>query len=319
MIRRYALLAVQAVVTLALLWVLFRGFDWAAFRSTLAQLSPVFYAGAVSALTAGFLLYAWRWHAVLGGMGLAVSYRDVVRQSLIGIFFGNLMPSAVGGDAAKVYYLGRRVGYVQVGASVLVDRFLGFLWLSVLGAGLAWTVGAPTPMLVFNRNLLSGFALVFVTMLAAIWIVPINRLVPGFMRRGRLAPAVSWVEDLAGAVRLGGCRPRTLAISGAVVLSYIVLMSVVYQRYFAASGGVVPGLLMIMNAIVSMSVLINVPISVNGIGLREQLHYLLFAEMGLSKEVSVSLSLLVFSYSLVLSVVGYVLWLRLRPEAKQPA
>ncbi len=42
-----------------------------------------------------------------------------------------------------------------------------------------------------------------------------------------------------------------------------------------------------------MAVFVNVPISVGGIGLREQLHYLLFAELGVPKEASVSLSLLV--------------------------
>ena len=57
----------------------------------------------------------------------------------------------------------------------------------------------------------------------------------------------------------------------------------------------------------------RVPLSVGGIGLREQLHYLLFGELGVSKEASVSLSLLLFAYSLVVSVAGYVIWLRMKP------
>ena len=72
---------------------------------------------------------------VLSGMGVAVPYGDVLKQYLVGLFFSNLMPSAVGGDAVKVYYLGRHIGYMEAGASVMVDRFLGFFWLSVLGRG----------------------------------------------------------------------------------------------------------------------------------------------------------------------------------------
>ena len=65
-------------------------------------------------------------------------------------------------------------------------------------------------------------------------------------------------------------------------------------------------------ALFGMAIFINVPISVNGIGLREQLHALLFAALGLSKEVSVGISLLVFSHTLLLSLVGCGLWLRAR-------
>lgn len=319
MTRRHALFAVQAVVTAVLLWLLFRGIDWTAFGATLAGVPPLFHLAAFTAIVAGQALYAWRWQVVLAGLGLHVSYREVVEQYLMGLFFGNLMPTAVGGDAAKVYYLGRRVGFVQVGASVLVDRFLGFLWLSVMGAVLAWTIGAPTPILEFNRNLLSGFAVVFAGLLVILWTVPVGRLIPAFVRRPRIAGLIERVEELAGALRAGGCRPASLAVSGVVMLIYMTMLSTVYLAYFAASGHPVPGLLPVMNAIISMAILVNVPVSVNGIGLREQLHFLLFAEMGLPKEVSVSLSLLIFGYSLVLSAAGYFVWLRLQPSPANAA
>jgi len=54
---------------------------------------------------------------------------------------------------------------------------------------------------------------------------------------------------------------------------------------------------------------------VNGIGLREQLHSLLFATLGVPKEVSVSLAVLLFSHFLLLSLAGYVVWFRIKPAA----
>ncbi len=318
MTRRHVLFALQAVVTLALLVVLFRNFDWSAFTTTLKRVSPLFYLGSFAAIVAGQMLYACRWMVVLQGMGLPVRYSEVLSQYLLGVFFSNLMPTAVGGDAAKVYYLGQRVGYVEVGASVLVDRFLGFLWLSVLGATLAWSVGAPTEILVLNRNILTSLAVILVLLLAIVWVTPVGRLVPRGIRNQRLAALISRIEDLAGFVRAGGCRPWTLAVSGVVVVAYVTMLAIVYLRFFAASGVIVPELLAVMNVLVSMSVFLNVPLSVNGVGLREQLHYLLFAGLGLPKEVSVSLSLLVFSYTLLLSVAGYVVWLRLQPRLASP-
>jgi glycosyltransferase 2 family protein len=320
MTRKHGVLAAQAVVTIALLWLLFRAFDWQAFAAVMGRVSAGFVIGGFAAVLLGHLLYAWRWQTVLNAMGMRLPYVEVLQQYLMGIFFGNLMPTAVGGDAAKVYYLGRKVGYIGVGASVFVDRFLGFLWLSVLGASLAWRVGAASPLLVLNRNLLTMTALIFVSTLITVWIVPADRLIPALLRRGRFAAVAAKLEQFAHHVRDGGCRVSTLLVSGTVVTLSVTLITVMYQQYFSATGATVPALAPTMNAVISMSVFINIPLSVNGIGLREQLHYLLFDSMGLPKEVSVSLSLLVFSYLMVLSFIGYLVWMRLpAPAQVEPA
>lgn len=313
MTRRHMWLAIQTVVTVVLLVTLFRRFDWAAFGSQLRRMSPAFYVGSLVAVVAGQLLYALRWRVVLQGMGLTVSYLDVVRQYLIGIFFSNIMPTAIGGDAAKVYYLGRQAGYVEVGASVFVDRFLGFLWLSIAGATLAWMVGGDTPLFILNRNLLTMFALAFTSILTIAWVAPLGRL----LADGRWPRcATAWmprVQEVAGIVRTGACRPFSLAVSAAVTLGYALLLSLVYIRCFDESGVNPVGLPAVMNIVIGMAIFINVPISVNGIGLREQLHSLLFATLGVPKEVSVSLALLLFSHFLLLSLAGYVVWLCIKP------
>jgi len=312
MTRRHALLALQATVTVALLVFLLRGFDWQALRAIGERLSAAFYATAFVVIAAGQLSYAWRWQTVLSGMGAVVPYVNVLKQYLVGLFFSNLMPSAVGGDAVKVFYLGRDIGYMQAGASVMVDRFLGFFWLSVLGATLSWTSGASTPLLVLNRNLLTTTAATFTLALLIIWLVPPDRIVPQSLRR-RGYSLVARLETLAGHVRAAGSHPRTLLLSGVIVFSYIALVAVVYRAFFTAAGVASPDLLPIMNVLVSTAVFVNVPISVGGIGLREQLHYLLFAELGVVKEASVSISLVMYAFSLAVSLAGYVIWLRIKP------
>ena len=271
MTRRYVWLTLQAVVTVLLLVLLTRRFDWGAFGSVLRHMSPGFYVGSLLAVVAGQLLYALRWRVVLQGMGLTVPYRDVLRQFLIGVFFSNLMPTAIGGDAAKVYYLGRQAGYVGVGASVFVDRFLGFLWLAIVGATLAWLVGASSPLFVLNRNLLTFFAITFTTMLAVAWIAPLDRMLADERWPRRFAPWMPRLREFANVVRTGACRPATLAVSAAVTLGYVLLLSLVYVRYFEQSGMTFAPLLPVANIIISMAIFVNVPISVNGIGLREQL------------------------------------------------
>ena len=312
MSRRHLWFALQAIGTIVLLTVLFRNFDWLRFWAVLRQMSPAFYAGSLMVLTLGQLLYAYRWRVVLSGMGIEVPYGELVRQYFMGVFFSNLMPTSVGGDAAKVYYLGQRSGYLQIGASVFLDRFLGFAWLAVIGASLAWVVGAGAPVLELNRRLLSLFALAFVSAIAVARLAPVERVLP------RLVPArwSAWtarVGEFVVLVRQGACRPATVLTSGAVVGAYAWAITLVYQAHFTASG-LVAATLPVMLVIISMSIFVNVPISVNGIGLREQLHALLFAAFGIPKEVAVTIALVLFAHTLILSLVGGAIWLGQRPE-----
>lgn len=319
MSRRNIWLAVQAIGTVVLLVFLFRRFDWARFGDVMRQMSPLFYVGSLAAAASGQMLYAMRWRVIMGGMGLPVTYAEVLQQTLIGFFFSNLMPTAVGGDAAKVYYLGRKAGYVEVGSSVFVDRFLGFFWLAVIGATLAWWVGADTSIMELNRNLLTLFAVGFSAALIVAATLPIDRIIE------RLAPLrfqgiAAKVSAAAMMASRGALKPAALVSAGVVVAGYAYLVTVIYQQHFLANGLPLVGTAPVMLVIISMAIFVNVPISVNGIGLREQLHVLLFTGMGVPKEVSVSISLLLFAHSLVLSLIGCGLWLKTRPApAVSPA
>ena len=196
---------------------------------------------------------------------------------------------------------------------MFVDRFLGFLWLAISGATLAWLVDAGSPLFVLIRNLLTIFAIGFTTLLAVVWLAPLDRLLADGRWPGRVAAWMPQLREIATSVRTGACRPVTLAVSAAITLGYALLIALVYVRYFEESGLTKIAFLPVVNIVIGMAIFVNVPISVNGIGLREQLHALLFATLGVPKEVSVSLALLLFSHFLLLSLAGSVVWFRIKP------
>jgi glycosyltransferase 2 family protein len=110
-------------------------------------------------------------------------------------------------------------------------------------------------------------------------------------------------------------RPGLLLTVLAAGLLYFLPLGWAYQTYFYLSADLTVPYQPILLVLLAIGVLSNVPISVNGIGLREQLHYLLFAGLGVSKELAVGASVIVFSQFLILSVFGGLLWLRLRARA----
>ena len=127
-------LAAQALVTIVLLALLARSLDLPALRRLLTGLPASFYFISLGVVLAGQVAYAWRWRLLLRAAGVDVPFTNIVRQYFVGIFVNNFLPSTVGGDVAKVYYLGDRYGYRTVTASVAMDRVLGVGLLAALAA-----------------------------------------------------------------------------------------------------------------------------------------------------------------------------------------
>jgi len=101
----------QALVTVLLLGLLVTSLDWAAFTALFARVPAGFYLSSLVVVLAGQVAYAWRWQQLLRAAGVSIPLATVVRQYFVGIFVNNFLPSTVGGDVAKVYYLGRHHGH----------------------------------------------------------------------------------------------------------------------------------------------------------------------------------------------------------------
>ena len=79
-----------------------------------------------------------------------------------------------------------------------------------------------------------------------------------------------------------------------------------------------PPYLTLMTAVTTASLLSNIPVSVNGLGLREQLHAILLQPLGVPREAAVAISLLIFAHLLMSSLVGLLFWLRVKTHIPTP-
>jgi hypothetical protein len=136
------------------------------------------------------------------------------------------------------------------------------------------------------------------------------------LRRGSVtAPVAEILELVRKRARPLRRRPDVIAAVFVAGFLYFLPLGWSYQAYFRLSAGLAVPYAPILVVLIAIGVLSNIPISINGIGLREQLHYLLFASLSVPKELSIGISVIVFSQFLILSVGGGVLWLRLRGRA----
>lgn len=309
--RKHLTFALQVIVSAGLLALLFRRLDLAALRSLYVTMPLWFYLLSLLVVTAGQVMYAWRWRQVLAASGVSVTVGTAVQQYFIGIFLNNFFPSTVGGDMAKVYYLGRRHGYGPIAASIVLDRLLSIGLLAVMATTMYWVAPDPSPSFVATRAVVTAIAAVLIGVLV-VAARGTGGLPTRLSRFGAVAVqlgerAQRFRHDMAVAAR----RPQIMMQSAAVVATYFVALTSVYRVFLTISTTAHPPFLMLLTAVTTASLLSNLPVSVNGLGLREQLHALLLQPLGVPREAAVAISLLIFAHLLVSSLVGLLFWLRL--------
>lgn len=83
------------------------------------------------------LLLIWtsciKWQFLLHSRGIRVGIIALMRFYTIGYFFNNFLPSSIGGDAARSYLLGKRIGsQTESLAAVVLERLTGLVTLIAL-------------------------------------------------------------------------------------------------------------------------------------------------------------------------------------------
>ena len=115
-------------VTASLLWLLASRFDFEHALEMVGRVSPVLLAVALMAMVASVLVTAVRWQMILAAEGPPPPLGSLTRLLFIGLFFNQVLPTGVGGDAVRAwrcYRLGIPLGAAV--RSVLLDRASGFI------------------------------------------------------------------------------------------------------------------------------------------------------------------------------------------------
>jgi uncharacterized protein (TIRG00374 family) len=145
---------------------------------------------ALLSLALGFAMMAvscWKWRVLMGDLRSKVTFAEMLKVYAIGYYFSNLLPTNIGGDVARSYLLGEKVGSQSRSAvGVFLERGSGvlFLLLLVILAPLARPELYSHPAL-WIPAMLSAMLLLGLVLLVA-FRKPIQKLesiVPGLVRR----------------------------------------------------------------------------------------------------------------------------------------
>ncbi|MGQ0662225.1 MAG: lysylphosphatidylglycerol synthase transmembrane domain-containing protein [Pseudomonadota bacterium] len=300
-------MAAKAAVSLALVaWLLTR-IELAPVAARLGGLSLALSSLALVALAVQLVLIAWRWRRVAAVSGVALGRWTALRLVAIGAFFNQALPSAIGGDAVRVWLV--TLTGVSLGKAisiVLCDRVLGFVALLVLVAltlPLFEAVSGDRAAKYGLAGVVVGGACALVAFLA------LGRRLAAWLGRWRAVRALS--ELAADFQRLFALPGRALLL---VVLAVLIhLLSVAAVLALARALGLGVGLVDCLVLVPPIVLVTMLPISIAGWGVREGAMVVGFGLAGVAPADALALAL---SYGLAVLAVGLpggLLWLTGRP------
>ncbi len=142
------------------------------------------------------LIFVVRWYLLLWVQSIKIGYWPAVRLHFLGLFYNNCLPSSVGGDLLRAWYVTKHTSKkVPAVMSVFVDRAIGLTGTILMAAGSYWFIpeqgrsgGMGLPQqggfwdsLMAYEWTLAGAAAIFVLCLVLLLLHPKGR---DLMRRG---------------------------------------------------------------------------------------------------------------------------------------
>jgi len=250
--------------------------------------------------TGAVLLSTVRWSQVLQALDLRADFSPLLSHTLAGMFVSNVLPSTVGGDVLRVARLSAANGQRHPSvASVMVERLTGFLVLPFIS--LVALVGNPS---LLRLGQASRLALTLsIGTLAVLGVVLVLVANPRLAARSAGRPWLGFLEAVAmGLARL---RRDPGAALGVVVSALAYQLTMVAGAWMAGHAmGIHVGWSAMMAFIPVMAVAQVLPLSVNGLGLREGALVILLAPLGVAAGDAVAFGLLLYGMNLVVSLLG---------------
>ena len=262
----------------------------------------------------------WRWQRLLAVRGVDESVAWLTRAYFVSYAVGQVLPTSVGGDASRIFETSRRhPGRITpITGSVLLERALGgAVTLLLAGIGLLLAIGR------YPIGAYLWIELLFVVGTIGVAFVFFSRSV-----RRRLAFAVPIarrlrVEKAARAVYDGlhGYRehPGTLLVI-AVVTAAAQLTRVVAIYASGRAVGIDLSLLPYVVLGPLLFLVMLVPFTVNGIGVREAFFVSFLGKLSIDHDHAFACGFLFFVMTILLALpgVGVVLWETLAGRRAQP-
>jgi hypothetical protein len=287
----------RLLVSLGLMALVFYKLDLSEFVGLMRGARLLYITAAVALIIGDLVLGAYRWQRLLRALGISVPLSTLTASYFVGLFFNNFLPTSMGGDVVRIYDVARYSRQPSASAaSVVAERAL-----SALAQGLIALVGLALGYEVAKRfagEIAAIFAVLCLVLVALLlgdhWGRKISLL------RGRVMEALGSISFCL--------RDKSLALWVVFVSLFFhaVIVLINYAIFLALGADVSLAYCFLVIPIILFITLL--PVSINGLGIREWAYIYFFGRLGLSMAEAVAASLLFFILLILVSLIGGVIF-----------
>ena len=254
------------------------------------------------------ILTTMKWHLLLKNKNIRIPFHHLLASHMIGSFVSSFFPSRYSGDVYRTYVVAKYSGKTyDSAASVALHRLSGLFVMGFLGLSAS----------VFGLYLLDQQALTVAIMMTSVAILGGSTIV--FSQK-----VFQGFDTVLRAIRLNFARGPAAQFHAAImdyrhetklILKILFLSLLFYLEAFIivftaalAIGAKVP-FIYVMLVVPMIYLLEALPISINGLGIREGAFVFFFMRVGLQFEQALAIAVVVLFFRLIKSVSGGCLFL----------
>lgn len=280
--------SIRILLSIALLWKATSGIDWYTLLHAEIKMEPAWLIAAAVAIFCAFICGGLRWGVLMRSVGFHGSLKSYIALYFAGGLINQGLPSTLGGDSYRAITathftnsdklgetkeldeelhhsvdLGHATPKLRLSfAMTLVDRLLGLAGNNLLG-GLGLILGGAT-LAAWGQDL--GYAVMGIMLLAGLVLAAILAWTPSRQVLQKLLDRLHMSKAMPG-IQLAFSWPMNIAqaLFGIGIHSFIILAFSFCLRAYGAEAPISS----LMIGLPALSLLLMLPISISGWGLRE--------------------------------------------------
>jgi glycosyltransferase 2 family protein len=301
-IRKFLITGIRLSATAGLFWALATRTDLGRASQIMGQAALPLLAAALVALFAANSIVALRWHLILSGEAPSPGPVALAKIVLVGLFFNQVLPTGVGGDAVRVWRcckLGISLGVAV--KSILLDRACGYMVLII-----AYAASLPSLVNVYADPRQRG---VVVAVLGAGLLGLVALFLLDYLPRPllRIRLIASLAELSRESRRLFTHPARCCAVLGLSALT--IGLTILAFKLVADGVGSRLSLGSWIMIVPPVALIQLLPVSLAGWGVREVVLVVALASFGVPAEAALATSVLLGICLIVIGLPGGLIWL----------
>lgn len=318
--RRAWLWILKIAVSSALLYYLFSQIDIAHLGRLIRDASFGWIVVALLLYCLMLVISTWRWQQLLSTQNVHLPFGTLLNSFFVAIFANNFLPSNIGGDVVRIRDTARASGSKTLATTVvLADRGLGVLGLAVVAAcGSTLAARRSEALGPLGPSLLWGGVVVALTLCVFVLAMPERLSI--LVKPLRFLHA-EWVDTRMDRLTAALIRFRQAPVTMVAGFFSAVAVQATLVAFYAAVAAAIDvrvptghlAILVPVSFIVQM-----LPVSLNGLGVREATFGMYLTQVGVKLESAVALSFIGAALVMIFSMTGAAAYLARPDYTREP-